>query len=228
VTVCRQTAEGVYEDEIGRYNIHEQFRATLVFVKQQGRWMLAGLQLSSSWIDLEFIAHTTPRTSSLVRRSDGPGSAGDQRGAAPPEGIPMQNPMIENPVRFTHLEKLTVKTSEETMTHVIDKDELPHSGTAHKFEGYHYGDTNVSFFLTDGPPGSGPKLHAHPYEEVFVVQEGELTFTVGDDIVEATSGQILVVPAGVPHKFVNTGTGRARHIDIHTSQRMITEWLEDD
>jgi mannose-6-phosphate isomerase-like protein (cupin superfamily) len=140
----------------------------------------------------------------------------------------MQNPMIENPVRFTHLEKLTVKTSEETMTHVIDKDELPHSGTAHKFEGYRYGDTNVSFFLTDGPPGSGPKLHAHPYEEVFVVQEGELTFTVGDDIVEATSEQILVVPAGVPHKFVNTGTGRARHIDIHTSQRMITEWLEDD
>jgi ketosteroid isomerase-like protein len=46
VTVCRQTAEGVYEDENGRYDIHEQFRATLVFVRQQGRWMLAGLQLS--------------------------------------------------------------------------------------------------------------------------------------------------------------------------------------
>jgi ketosteroid isomerase-like protein len=46
VTVCRQTAEGVYENENGRYDIHEQFRATLVFVRQQGRWMLAGLQLS--------------------------------------------------------------------------------------------------------------------------------------------------------------------------------------
>ena len=46
VTVCRQTAEGVYEDENGRYDIHEQFRATLVFVRQQGRWMLPGLQLS--------------------------------------------------------------------------------------------------------------------------------------------------------------------------------------
>ena len=46
VTVCRQTAEGVYEDENGRYDIHEQFRATLVFVRQQGRWMLAGLHLS--------------------------------------------------------------------------------------------------------------------------------------------------------------------------------------
>jgi ketosteroid isomerase-like protein len=46
VAVCRQTAEGVYEDENGRYGIHEQFRATLVFVRQQGRWLLAGLHLS--------------------------------------------------------------------------------------------------------------------------------------------------------------------------------------
>jgi ketosteroid isomerase-like protein len=46
VTVCRQSAEGAYEDENGRYDIHEQFRATLVFVKRQGRWLLASLQLS--------------------------------------------------------------------------------------------------------------------------------------------------------------------------------------
>src|SRR5215213_7656359 len=46
VLVCRQTAGGVYEDENGRYDIHEQFRATLIFVKQQGRWLLAGLHLS--------------------------------------------------------------------------------------------------------------------------------------------------------------------------------------
>ena len=46
VVVCRQGAGGVYEDDNGRYDIHEQFRATLVFVRQQGRWRLAGLQLS--------------------------------------------------------------------------------------------------------------------------------------------------------------------------------------
>ena len=105
------------------------------------------------------------------------------------------------------------------MTHVIDRDELPHGGTAHTFEDYRYGDANVSFFLTDGPPGTGPALHKHPYTEVFVIQEGDVT-------IEASGGQIVVVPAGVPHKFVNSGTGRARHIDIHTSRRMTTEWLE--
>ncbi len=46
IVVCRQTAAGVYEDENGRYDIDERFRATLVFVRQRGDWLLAGLQLS--------------------------------------------------------------------------------------------------------------------------------------------------------------------------------------
>ena len=46
ITVCRQSARGVYEDENGRFELDDQFRATLVFVKQEGRWQLANLQLS--------------------------------------------------------------------------------------------------------------------------------------------------------------------------------------
>jgi quercetin dioxygenase-like cupin family protein len=113
------------------------------------------------------------------------------------------------------------------MTHVIvAKDERPHSGSAYTFEGYRHGGANVSFFLSDTPLGGGPCLHTHPYDEVFVVQESELTFTVWDTTVKAEGRQILVAPAGAPHKFVNSGTSRARHIDIHTSRRMTTEWLE--
>jgi len=46
ITVCRQGARGVYEDENGRFELDDQFRVTLVFIKQEGRWQLAGLQLS--------------------------------------------------------------------------------------------------------------------------------------------------------------------------------------
>ena len=112
------------------------------------------------------------------------------------------------------------------MTRVIDMADLAASETAHEFQGHHY-DAGVSFIVVDAPPGSGPKLHKHPYEEVFVVQEGSVTFTAGDDVIEARGGQVVVVPAGVPHKFANSGTGRLRQIDIHASERFITDWLED-
>lgn len=79
----------------------------------------------------------------------------------------------------------------------------------------------------DAPPGSGPKLHGHPYEEVFIVQEGSAAFTAGDDIIEVSGGQVVVVPSGVAHRFVNSGTGRLRQVEIHASERFITEWLED-
>ncbi len=80
--------------------------------------------------------------------------------------------------------------------------------------------------VVDAPPGGGPKLHRHPYEEVFVVQEGSATFTAGDDVIEARGGQVIVVPAGVAHKFVNSGAGRLRQVDIHASDHFVTEWLE--
>ena len=113
------------------------------------------------------------------------------------------------------------------MTHIIDIADLARGETAYEFEGHHYGDTGVSFIVVDAPPGSGPKLHRHPYEEVFVVQEGSVTFTAGEEVVEASGGQVVVVPAGVPHKFVNSGAGRLRQVDIHASERFVTEWLED-
>jgi len=70
-------------------------------------------------------------------------------------------------------------------------------------------------------------LHRHPYEEVFLVQEGTATFTAGDETIEVSGGQVVVVPAGVAHGFVNSGSGRLRQVDMHASERFVTEWLED-
>jgi mannose-6-phosphate isomerase-like protein (cupin superfamily) len=113
------------------------------------------------------------------------------------------------------------------MPQPIRKDDLPHSGSAHCFDGHRFGSVPLSFFWTDAAPGTGPKLHRHPYPEIFIIQEGHVSFTVGDETVEATGGEIVIVPAGTPHKFVNLGPGRARHFDLHTSERMSTEWLEE-
>ncbi|HET7092781.1 MAG TPA: cupin domain-containing protein [Thermomicrobiales bacterium] len=104
--------------------------------------------------------------------------------------------------------------------------DLPHSATSHRFEGHTFGAVDISFFVTDAPAGTGPRLHRHPDAEVFVIEEGAVTFTVGDEAIDAVAGDIVVVPAGCPHKFVNRGPGRARHLDLHASGRMETDWLE--
>jgi mannose-6-phosphate isomerase-like protein (cupin superfamily) len=113
------------------------------------------------------------------------------------------------------------------MSLVVNNVDLPYVGNSHELEGYLHGEAPVCIILFDGPPGSGPKLHRHPYAEVFLVQEGSATFTVGEDTIDVTGGQIVIAPAGIPHKFVNSGTGPLRQIDIHANDRFVTEWLED-
>ena len=108
---------------------------------------------------------------------------------------------------------------------VIDLSDPGFGEDENEVQGYNH-DAAVSIIVVDAPPGSGPRLHRHPYEEVFVIQEGTATFTAGDETIEASAGQVVVVPGGVPHKFVNSGEGRLRQVDIHASGRFITEWLE--
>jgi mannose-6-phosphate isomerase-like protein (cupin superfamily) len=105
-------------------------------------------------------------------------------------------------------------------------DHIPYDNTL-EFEGYLYGNAGVSFILVDMPSGAGPQLHSHPYEEVFIVLEGQATFTVGASLLEIKAGQLVIVPAQAPHKFINTGETALRQIDIHASPYFITDWLED-
>lgn len=114
------------------------------------------------------------------------------------------------------------------MATIISQQDLPLDGFAREFEGYRHGDTSVSFIIVEAQPGGGPKLHSHPYEEIFIVQEGAASFTVGEATIEAAAGQIVIAPAGVPHKFVNSGPGTLRQVDIHASPRFITTWYDED
>jgi len=97
--------------------------------------------------------------------------------------------------------------------------------TGSTLKGVDYGAT-ISLILDRSEPGHGPRLHRHPYDEVWVVQEGSLTFQVGEDQLQAGPGDIVIVPPDAPHKFTNNGPGRSNLVCIHASPTMITEWLE--
>jgi quercetin dioxygenase-like cupin family protein len=84
----------------------------------------------------------------------------------------------------------------------------------------------ISLILDHSEPGRGPRLHRHPYDETWVVQEGNLTFQLGDERHPAGPGDIVIAPPGVPHKFTNDGPGRSKLVCIHASPTFETEWLE--
>lgn len=110
---------------------------------------------------------------------------------------------------------------------VLNRDELPRDMNTYEFEGAQYQDTEVSFIWVDMPPGGIIRLHKHPYKEIFIIQEGVSTFTVGSTTLEARAGQIIIVPADVPHKFMNISDKQLKQIDIHVSKQFITYWLEN-
>jgi quercetin dioxygenase-like cupin family protein len=94
-----------------------------------------------------------------------------------------------------------------------------------QIEGADHGAT-VSLILDESEPGQGPRLHRHPYDETWVVQQGNVTFQLGDAQHAAGPGDVGIAPPGVPHKFTNDGPGRSKLVCIHASPRVIGEWLE--
>lgn len=96
-----------------------------------------------------------------------------------------------------------------------------------EFEGYRFDNTAVTFIVVEAPAGTGPKLHSHPYKEVFIILEGEGIFTIGEKTIVATAKSILIVPENIPHKFINKGTTVLKQVDIHLSDKFITDWLEE-
>ena len=81
---------------------------------------------------------------------------------------------------------------------ILNLNDLSADNGARLWEGYQYGDINASLILIDLPPGGGPRLHRHPYEEVFVVHDGYALYTVGSTTIEVRAGQVVIVPKGVP------------------------------
>jgi mannose-6-phosphate isomerase-like protein (cupin superfamily) len=104
---------------------------------------------------------------------------------------------------------------------ILDLSDLPGGD----FEGFRYGDIASTFIWAEMKLGHGPKLHEHPYTENFIILDGQTRFTVGDETIESSGGQVLIAPPETPPAFINTATDILRQLDIHCGNRFITEWL---
>ncbi len=101
----------------------------------------------------------------------------------------------------------------------------PHERTRSSIRGEDHGGS-ISLILDESEPGEGPRLHRHAYDETWVIQEGNITFQVGEDRLQAGPGDVAIIPPGAPHKFTNDGPGRSKIVCIHASPTIVGEWLE--
>jgi mannose-6-phosphate isomerase-like protein (cupin superfamily) len=118
------------------------------------------------------------------------------------------------------------------MNHVVETATLPvlpvgpAGSDAVIFNGGPHEFPETSLMLGRLLPGEGPAMHRHPYGEAFVISEGLARFTIDGVSYEAGPGQIVLVPAGVPHDFVNAGTAELRIVAVHVAPKVEIEWIE--
>lgn len=93
-------------------------------------------------------------------------------------------------------------------------------------EGYRFGLNNLTLVMGETAPGKGIPLHRHTYEELFIVHGGRGTYTVGEAVVEAGAGDVVLVPSGVPHCFVNNAQETLYHTAVHAMGKFVVEYLD--
>ncbi len=105
---------------------------------------------------------------------------------------------------------------------VINREELPFVGMSHEFVGEKHG-VGISFFLVNAPPGRGPELHRHDYDEIIIVQERRATCVAGDEQRDVKAGDIHRHSSRDAAPLRQSGDTPLRQIDIHVNPKFVTE-----
>ena len=72
--------------------------------------------------------------------------------------------------------------------------------------------------FTDGPHEQPDPHHSHPHEQVTYVAEGELLFFLGDVSYKLSAGDMITVPADMPHT-IQLLTSKVRLVDTFSPIR---------
>jgi len=85
------------------------------------------------------------------------------------------------------------------------------------------GATEAALFRIEVPAGGGLPRHHHDHLDVFTVQDGTATFSVGDDETEMTAGDSAVVPVGAWHHLAAGPGGATIVVTMLAGTKLIRE-----
>jgi quercetin dioxygenase-like cupin family protein len=76
-----------------------------------------------------------------------------------------------------------------------------------------------SLLESTGRPGNATPSHRHDEDEVFMVLEGEMTVTLGEETIVLRPGDTAAAPRNVLHRYEVTSTENARWLVLTTPGR---------
>jgi quercetin dioxygenase-like cupin family protein len=84
--------------------------------------------------------------------------------------------------------------------------------------GHGNGARNCTIDFIRTPPGGGSPdgLHTHEVEQVFYILEGTMSIEVDGTTYEAPPGNLVIFPAGVPHRNWNGTDAATLHLAFNT------------
>ncbi len=97
--------------------------------------------------------------------------------------------------------------------HIVNREECSHLNPFPGVELFTAVGETVTLSMVEMQPHSVIETHSHPHEQVGVLLEGELTFTIGEETQVVRPGQMWRIPGNVPHKVV-AGDAMARAFDV--------------
>ncbi|MFO7547230.1 MAG: cupin domain-containing protein [Trueperaceae bacterium] len=84
------------------------------------------------------------------------------------------------------------------------------------------GNKNTACVYVEVQPGDHLPTHTDSAEELLVILQGTGRVTLGDERGEVTAGDVVLVPAMVPHSVRNVGTGKLRFVGVFSSNTVMS------
>ena len=80
--------------------------------------------------------------------------------------------------------------------------------------------------VTSFPPGASIPLHTHNTDEQVTLLEGEGTAQIEERQEQVKPYDTTFIPAGVPHRFINSGQGRMSIMWVYGSTYVTRTYME--
>ncbi len=78
---------------------------------------------------------------------------------------------------------------------------------------------NSMMVLNELMPSAKPALHHHPHEQLTYIIEGACRFAIGDEMVDMTAGDLILIPPDFPHSLEVTGNKPVLNLDVFSPIR---------